>query len=201
MNRPVKIIVVGGNAAGPAAVAKAKRINPNADVLLFEASEFVSIGTCEMPYVLSGDIEDYRKIIFYSPTSFQEEKGVKVYVKHFVQEIDPKKKIVIVKDLVEDKIINHEYDRLILATGSKAKTLPGFDTQLQNVFVLKNINDLIQIDKYIKEQKVRRAIIIGSGFIGLETAEALVNRNIKVKIIDKESRPLPAADIEFSDGY
>ena len=66
MNRPVKIIVVGGNAAGPAAAAKAKRVNPNADVLLFEASEFISTGTCEMPYVLSGDIEDYRKIIFHS---------------------------------------------------------------------------------------------------------------------------------------
>jgi NADPH-dependent 2,4-dienoyl-CoA reductase/sulfur reductase-like enzyme len=199
MNRPVKIIVVGGNAAGPAAAAKAKRVNPNADVLLFEASEFISTGTCEMPYVLSGDIEDYRKIIFHSPTSFQEEKSVKVYVKHFVQEIDLKKKIIIVKDLIEDKITPYEYDRLILTTGSKAKTLPGFDTQLQNIFVLKNITDLVQIDKYIKEQKVERAIIIGSGFIGLESAEALTKRNIKVKIIDKESRPLPATDFEFSD--
>ena len=62
MINPKRIIVVGGNAAGPAAAAKAKRFNPSADVLLFEASEFISTGTCEMPYVLSGDIEDYRKI-------------------------------------------------------------------------------------------------------------------------------------------
>ena len=73
MKRPVKIIVVGGNAAGPAAAAKAKRFNPNADVILFEASEFISSGTCEMPYVLSNQIEDYRKLLFFSPASFENE--------------------------------------------------------------------------------------------------------------------------------
>lgn len=199
MKRPVKIIVVGGNAAGPAAAAKAKRYNPNADVLLFEASEFISTGTCEMPYVLSGEINDYRKIVFFSPSSFQEEKGVKVFVKHFVQEIDAKKKQIIVKDLIEDKILEQDYDRLILATGSKAKTLPGFDTQLKNVFTLKNINDLIRLDEFIEDEQVSNAIIIGSGYIGLEAAEALVKRNIQVKVIERESKPHPGADNEFSD--
>ncbi len=199
MKRPVKIIVVGGNAAGPAAAAKAKRYNPNADVLLFEASEFISTGTCEMPYVLSGDIDDYRKIVFFSPDSFQKEKGVKVFVKHFVQEIDAKKKHIIVKDLTDDKIIEQDYDRLILATGSKAKTFPGFDTQLKNVFTLKNINDLIRLDQYLKANQVKTSVIIGSGYIGLEAGEALVKRNISVTIIEKESKPLPGADKEFSD--
>ena len=199
MKRPIKIIVVGGNAAGPAAAAKAKRVNPYADVLLFEASEFISTGTCEMPYVLSGEITDVDKIIFYSPASFQQEKGVKVFVKHFVKEINLKKKVIVVHNLIEDKIFEEEYDRLILATGSKAKSLPGFDTQLRNVFTLKNINDLIKIDEYLKTSKVKDAIIIGSGFIGLETAEALVKRNIKVKLIESESRPLPSSDKEFSE--
>ena len=91
MKRHLRIIVIGGNAAGPAAAAKAKRFNPNADVLLIEANEFISTGTCEMPYVLSGEIDDYQKIIFFSPASFQEEKGVKVYIKHLVETIDKKK--------------------------------------------------------------------------------------------------------------
>ena len=181
MKRPVKIIVVGGNAAGPAAAAKAKRYNPNADVLLFEATEFISTGTCEMPYVLSGEIDDYRQIIFFSPSSFQKEKGVKVFVKHFVQEIDTKRKVIVVKDLTEDKVIEHDYDRLILATGSKAKTLPGFGTQLKNIFTLKNINDLIRLDKYIKENQVKTSIIIGSGYIGLEAAEALNKKKYSSK--------------------
>jgi NADPH-dependent 2,4-dienoyl-CoA reductase/sulfur reductase-like enzyme len=199
MKRPVKIIVVGGNAAGPAAAAKAKRFNPNSEVLLFEASEFISTGTCEMPYVLSGEIEDYRKIIFYSPSSFQEEKGVKVFVNHFVEGIDTKKKVIIVKDLSENKVIECGYDRLILATGSKAKSLPGFDTDLKNIFTLKNINDLIRVDDYIKKNSVKNAVIIGSGFIGLESAEAFKKRNANVLIFEKTLRPLALTDAEFSE--
>jgi NADPH-dependent 2,4-dienoyl-CoA reductase/sulfur reductase-like enzyme len=199
MKRPVRIIVIGGNAAGPAAAAKAKRFNPNADVILFEASEFISSGTCEMPYVLSGEIDDYRKIIFFSPASFQEEKGVKVYIKHFVEEIDTKSKQVIVKDLIEDKMLNYDYDKLILTTGSKAKTLPGFDTQLKNVFTLKNINDLICINEFISKEKVLEAIVIGSGYIGLEAVESLHERKINVHVIEKESGPLPGVDEEFGN--
>ena len=199
MKRQIKIIIVGGNAAGPAAAAKAKRYNPNADVLLFEANEFISTGTCEMPYVLSGEIDDYSKIVFYSPSSFQEQKGVKVLVNHFVQEINTKTKIIIVKDLDENKIVEYDYDRLILATGSKSKTIPGFDTQLKNIFTLKNINDLIRLNDYIQKKQVKSAVIVGSGFLGLEAAESLVKRNIKVKIIEREASPLPNADKEFSD--
>ncbi|MGB5288117.1 MAG: FAD-dependent oxidoreductase, partial [Ignavibacteriaceae bacterium] len=168
MKRPIIIIVIGGNAAGPAAAAKAKRFNPNSDVLLFEASEFISTGTCEMPYVLSGEIDDYRKIVFFSPSSFQNEKGVKVFVKHFVEEIDTKKKQVTVKNLMENKILNYDYDKLILTTGSKAKTLTGFDTQLKNVFTLKNINDFRRINDFVSDGRVSKAIVIGSGYIGLE---------------------------------
>jgi len=124
MKRPVKIIVVGGNAAGPAAAARAKRFNPNAEVILYEGNEFISTGTCEMPYVLSGEIENINKIVYFNPSTFQREKNVKVFIKHFVEEIDTKKKIIIVKDLIENKIIKQDYDKLILCTGSKAKTLP-----------------------------------------------------------------------------
>jgi NADPH-dependent 2,4-dienoyl-CoA reductase/sulfur reductase-like enzyme len=146
-------------------------------------------GTCEMPYVLSGEIDDYRKIVFFIPESFLIEKGVKVFVKHFVQEIDTKKKQIIVKDLTEDKILEQDYERLILATGSRAKTLPGFDTQLKNVFTLKNINDLIRLDEYLKENQVKTSVIIGSSYIGLEAAEALIKRNIQVKAIERENKP------------
>ncbi|MEI7502714.1 MAG: hypothetical protein WCJ61_05475 [Paludibacter sp.] len=70
---PKNIIIAGGNAAGPSAAAKAKRIDPNANVILFEAGRFISTGTCEIPYVLSNEIEDYKKIVFYSPESFEKD--------------------------------------------------------------------------------------------------------------------------------
>jgi NADPH-dependent 2,4-dienoyl-CoA reductase/sulfur reductase-like enzyme len=199
MKRSVRIIVVGGNAAGPAAAAKAKRFNPGADVILFEASEFISTGTCEMPYVLSGEINDSRKIVFFSPSSFENEKGVKVFIKHFVEEIDAINKKVVVRDLLPDQLKEYDYDRLILATGSKAKTLPGFDTQLKNIFTLKNINDLLDINDLISKENISKALVIGSGYVGLEVVESLNKRNISVQLIEKESKPLPGADKEFGD--
>lgn len=199
MQRPVKIIVVGGNAAGPAAAAKAKRFNPNAEVILYEGSEFISTGTCEMPYVLSGDIENVDKIIFYNPSTFQREKNVKVFVKHFVEEIDTKRKILVIRDLIENKIFEQDYDRLILCIGSRAKTIPGFDLDLKNVFTLKNIDDLSRIINYLKDNEVKNSVVIGSGYIGLEAAEALTKRGIKVSIVEKEKLPMPNSDPEFSN--
>jgi NADPH-dependent 2,4-dienoyl-CoA reductase/sulfur reductase-like enzyme len=199
MKRRIKIIVVGGNAAGPAAAAKAKRYNPGAEVILYEGSGFISTGTCEMPYVLSGDVENPDKIIYFNPSGFQREKNVKVFVNHFVEEIDTKRQIVVVRDLIEDKVIEQDYDRLILCTGSKAKTLPGFDLYLKNVFTLKNVKDLSQINSYLKENHIKNSIVIGSGYIGLEAAEALVKRDVEVTIFEKELRPMPNAESEFSD--
>ncbi len=83
MIKPKKILVIGGNAAGPAAAAKAKRVNPEAEVTMFEASSFISTGTCELPYVLSGEIDSYKKLVFYDEESFKKEKGVNVFNKTF----------------------------------------------------------------------------------------------------------------------
>jgi len=199
MKTHVKIVIVGGNAAGPAAAAKAKRFNPNAEVILYEAGEFISTGTCEMPYVITNDIESSDKLIFHTPSSFLEEKGVQVYIKHFVEEIDTKRKCIIVNDMVENKTKEVDYNRLILATGSKAKTIPGFNTSFKNVFTFKDINDLNNINDFIKTNSVQNAVVFGSGYLGIETAEVLRIKKINVKLLEKETHPMPSADIEFSN--
>lgn len=199
MKRPVKILVVGGNAAGPAAAAKAKRYNPNANVILFEAGNFISTGTCEIPYVLSGDISNYDDIVYYSAVSFLNKKGVRVFVNHFVEQIDRKLKTIIVRDLQSDTISEFQYDSLILTTGSQSKTLNGFSKELKNVFHLKNIDDLIKVKSYLKNNSVQTAIVIGSGYIGLEAAEAMCKNKVEVTLIEKESLPLPFAEYEISN--
>jgi NADPH-dependent 2,4-dienoyl-CoA reductase/sulfur reductase-like enzyme len=195
---PVKIIVVGGNSAGPAAAAKAKRVNPAAVVNLFEAEQFISTGTCEMPYVLSGEIKDFEDVIFYNPESFLSKKGAQVFVRHRVEEIDRKAKTITVTDLQNDKLIEYKYDTLILCTGSYVKMVPGFSNDFKNVFKLKSIDDLIHLEKYLKKNSVTKATIIGSGYIGLEASEALHKRNISTTIIEKEALPLPSAEVEIS---
>ena len=196
---PKRILVIGGNAAGPAAAAKAKRVNPNADIILFEAGNFISTGTCEMPYVLSGDIKNYEELIYFSAQSFEQKKNVKVFTNHFVEEIDKKAKEIKVHDLVQQEIKTFSYDTLILTTGSKAKTLPQFPTYLKNVFTLKNINDLISIKNYIKTENVKQAFVIGSGYIGIEVTEVLIKTGIAVSIVEKEKLPMPNAETEISE--
>jgi NADPH-dependent 2,4-dienoyl-CoA reductase/sulfur reductase-like enzyme len=195
--RNKNIIVVGGNAAGPAAAAKAKRSDPSANVILFEASEFISTGTCEMPYVLSGEIQDYKKIIFYDKERFKSEKGVTVYTKHFVESVDRKNKMISVLNKNDSNHYRFPYDKLILTTGSLAKKLPELNKYYSNVFVLKNVENLISIQKFLNANKPKRVIIIGSGYIGLEVAEALHSLGLKVYLIEKNNLPLPDSEFEI----
>ncbi len=191
-----KIIIVGGNAAGPSAAAKAKRVNPQAEVLMFESSEYISTGTCELPYVLSGIIESPDKIVFYDSDKFRDEKGVNVHTNAFVESIDRRNKRISVSYKNGNKK-EFEYDKLILSTGAVAKKLPIFHDEYENVFNLKNVADLKKLKIFIQSDKVKTAAIIGSGYIGIETAEALSNLNINVTIVEQADLPLNTSEIEI----
>lgn len=198
-NKNSKIIVVGGNAAGPSAAAKAKRTNPDAEVIMFEAEEYISTGTCEMPYVIAGDIESYEKIVFFDEESFKEKKGVKVYTKHRVENIDRRNKSITVLDNVGGRKYNFEYDKLILATGATCKRLPQITPFPDNMFTLKTVANLKHIEEYIDEHKPERALVIGGGYIGIEAAEGLLRRGLDVTVIEQADTPMNTADNEVRE--
>ena len=191
------ILVVGGNAAGPAAAAKAKRINPEAKVILIEAGEHISTGTCELPYILSEEIDDYNKIVFYTAESFEAEKNVKVYTQHLVEHVDRKAKSISITNLKNKNSFNLQYDSLILTTGSKANKINNLDSNLSNVFYLKTVSNLIKIEEFKKSNKIENVLIIGAGYIGLEVAESFVKIGSKVRIIEKSSLPMAGASKEI----
>lgn len=190
------IIVVGGNAAGPAAAAKAKRTAPDASVIMLEAGDFISTGTCELPYLLSGEIKNYEEIVFFNSESFEKEKGVKVLTSHLVEKIDRSKRIVFVKNQKTGHKFEQEYDKLILCTGSTAKSIPALTKNLSNVFTLKSVTDLISIKAYIEKNNVRDILIIGAGYVGLETADALKSLGYSITILEKEKLPMPGVEDE-----
>jgi NADPH-dependent 2,4-dienoyl-CoA reductase/sulfur reductase-like enzyme len=196
-NRP-KIIVIGGNAAGPAAAAKAKRVNPGSEVLMIESGDFISTGTCEIPYVLSGEITDYQKIINFTSGEFSQNKGVSVYTNCEVISINRIKKIIRVYNRKTHKEFEEKYDSLVLATGSVPKKIPSFPEFTPNLFTLKNISDLINITRHVKSEKIESIAIIGSGYIGLEAADALHGSGMEVVIIEKDNLPLPHTEPEVS---
>ncbi len=196
MFKPAKIIVIGGNAAGPAAAAKAKRVNPGAEVLMFESGDFILTGTCEIPYVLSGEISGYKEIITLSPEEFTKKKGVKVFINCEVLSINRQKKLISAYNKKTHKEFEENYDSLVLATGSTPKQIQGFPEFAPNLFTLKNISDLIRISDYVQLKKIDSVVIIGSGYIGLEAADAFHYSGKEVTIIEKEKLPLPYTEPE-----
>ncbi|MDP3147773.1 MAG: FAD-dependent oxidoreductase [Ignavibacteria bacterium] len=191
------IVVIGGNAAGAAAAAKAKRINPDATVILFEQSKYISTGTCELPYVLSGEIDNPQNVIFFDEQRFFDEKKVYVYANHQVVEINPRGKWIVVNSLKEKKLNQFNYDKLILATGAKVKRMSQLSSELVNVSSLKSVEDVIRIREIIKTAKQKKACVVGSGYIGLETAESLTQLGFEVYLVEQAAEPFPSADKEI----
>ncbi len=192
---PRRILVIGGLAAGPSAASKAKRTNPESEVVLFEQGEHISYGICEIPYALAGEAPSER-LISYTPQRLREEKGVEVRVLHRVEEIRPTKRTIVVRDLTNGGVSEERFDRLIVATGSRPKTLgvPGEDAR--NVFTIKSLSGAFALEKFLAEEKPRKAVIIGGGYIGMEMADALRSRGLNVTLVHLYSLPMHGLERE-----
>lgn len=191
-----KILVVGGLAAGPGAASKAKRVNPDAEVTLFEQGEHISYGICEIPYFIGGAVKDPGKLVSYSPEKLEKEKGVKVRTFHAVEKIQPVKKMITVRDLQKGKLVEYEYDRLVLATGSKVRGLGLSGEHGRNVFHVKSLDDGYGIKKMIESEHPRKAVILGGGYVGMEMAEALVSCGIETTVLHRWELPMSRLELE-----
>ncbi len=191
-----RIVIIGGVAAGPSAAAKAKRINPDADVVLYEAGEHVSYGVCEIPYYISGEVVDAGNLEVFTPERLQQEKGVLVKTQHLVQEIAPSKREIKIKSLVDGSTLTETYDKLVIATGNKSRLLNLEGENARNVFHIKTLAGAHHLYKYIKEENPRSATIIGAGFIGLEMADALQKRGMDITVVHRSAVPLAVVSTE-----
>lgn len=193
------IIVIGGIAAGPSAAAKAARTNPHAEVILFEQSETVSYGVCEIPYLIGGEIENETKLVLFSPEKLASEKNISVKILHRVEKIIPNKRKIIVRDLNANTLKEFQYDRLIIATGAVPKKLNIEGENARNVFYVRSRAETLALMNFLKTENPKKAVIIGGGFIGLEMAEALRKRNLEVTILHNDNLPLDNFEIETSE--
>ena len=185
-----KIVIVGGVAGGMSAAAKAKRVNPELDITVYEKSGFISYGACGMPYVIGGDIESLEKLLARTPAEMAEQ-GVAVRVRHEVVTIDPDNKTLTVKNLEMGESFSDSYDALVLATGALAvrPELPGID--LGGVHVLRTLEDAAAIQETIRAG-AKEAVILGGSYIGLELAEALVKAGLSVQVLEQQPSLLGA---------
>ncbi len=179
-----KIVIVGGVAAGATAAAKARRISPDAKIVMLEAGPDISFANCGLPYYIAGDIKSRSKLILQSPESFNDQYGVEVHTHTIVSSIERKEHLVKTIDSRSGENKTFEYTKLILAQGGRpiTPTLPG--ANYNHVFTLWTLEDMDKITYHLEEKNPKNAVVVGGGFIGLEMVEALVKRGLNVNVVE-----------------
>ncbi|MBX8466227.1 FAD-dependent oxidoreductase [Deinococcus sp. RIT780] len=178
----MRIVVVGGVAAGMSAASRAQRFNPQAQVVVFERGEYVSYGACGLPYVIGGEVDSFGDLIARTPGQMRA-RGIGVRVRHEVTGVDARAGTVTVLDRESGRTVSEPFDRLLLATGVSPVRPDWAHTDLEGVHVLRDIPDGEALEASVRG--ARRACIVGGGYIGLELAEALRARGLSVVLLER----------------
>lgn len=195
----MKIIIIGAQAAGASAAAKAKRINPEATIRIYEKSDIVSFGACGLPYFIGDHFSDANEMISRPPQQFEKD-GIDIKILHEVVAIDTLSKKLKIKDLTNGHCFEDTYDKLLLAVGASPIIPPFSNDKLKNIFTLRDIYDGQAIKKTLNDAQVNNIIVVGAGYIGLELVESLVALNKKVNLIQLDDRVLvDAFDAQITD--
>lgn len=196
----MKVLIIGGVAAGTKTAAKVKREDPMAQVTLVTKSADVSYAGCGLPYYVGDVIHDKTSLIVNTPQSFSELTGVEVVTLTEAVAVDRAGKSVTVKNVVSGEMSAYAYDKLVIATGASPVTPPVEGVDLEGVYYMRTPADAIAVREKVDSGKVKRAVVVGAGFIGLEVAENLAARGIMVSVIDMAPQILPGFDPEMA-GY
>jgi CoA-disulfide reductase len=195
----VKVVVIGAVAGGSTVASQIRRVLPNADITLIGLEKKIGYGTCGLPYVIGGLIEDETKVGGPSPDKFGEKRDISILTRHEAMSINRKTKTVEVQNLETDEVFTHEYDKLILSTGGKSRVPEIKGLGKLPLITLKSYTDMESIQKFIEQKKPKSCAIIGGGFIGIELAENFSRLGIKTAIIERNDRVMKAMDKELSD--
>lgn len=191
----MKIVIVGGVAAGAKAAAKSRRLLPDAEIDIYTQDTHVSYSACGLPYYIEGNFEDYRALLVRSPEEFAK-SGINVHLKHKVSKILPKTKQVLVENLDSPECSLVSYDKLILAIGARPFIPNIKHIALNNVFTLRTIEDGIAIRQ--KVESSQKAVIIGGGYIGIELLESCVKQGLHTTLIERNDSIMPMFDSDMS---
>lgn len=192
----MKYIIIGGVAGGATAAARIRRNTEKAEIILFEKGEYISYANCGLPYYIGGVIEDREHLFVQTPESFGKRFNIDIRTRSEVTAIDVKKKEVTVRS--SGKTYTESYDKLLLSPGASPvrPPLPGIDTE--GIFTLRNVNDTDRIKSYMQQQAVKRAVIVGGGFIGLEMAENLHHSGIEVSVVEMANQVMGPIDYSMA---
>lgn len=194
----MRIVIIGAVAAGTSAAAKARRNDDFAEIIIYEKDKDISYSGCGLPYYIGGDVEDINELTPRDVKFFKDKYDIDVRIQHEVISIDPDKKTLVVKNCLTNDTFEDFYDKLVLATGASPfiPRIEGIDKK--HVFFLRNVENARNIKAFIEEYKPTKAVIAGTGFIGFEVLESLVNYSMDVTIVEVADKITPNLDNDMS---
>jgi NADPH-dependent 2,4-dienoyl-CoA reductase/sulfur reductase-like enzyme len=188
-------VVIGGVAAGMSAASRARRRNPDLEIIVLEKGQHVSYGACGLPYYISGQVGDWNDLVVYNAEYFREKRSIDVRLGHEATQIEPGRKLVHALRPGSQPVAI-PYDKLLIATGAApALNIPGAD--LPGVFTCSDLEGTIRLREFLEQKKPKNAVVAGSGYIGLEVADALTRRGIEVTLMGRAEHILEGFEPEI----
>jgi NADPH-dependent 2,4-dienoyl-CoA reductase/sulfur reductase-like enzyme/rhodanese-related sulfurtransferase len=194
----MKYIIIGAVAGGASTAARLRRMDEHAEIVIFEKGEYISYANCGLPYYIGNVIKDRNKLFVQTAASFHQRFNIDVRVQTEVIAIDPQKKSITAKDQITGEVYEEEYDKLVLSPGAEPIRPPLPGITLEGIFTLRNVHDTDYIKSYVTQKNVKKAVVIGAGFIGLEMAESLHGLGLQVAIIEMGKQILAPLDFPLS---
>ena len=194
----MKVVIIGGVAGGATAAARLRRLDEKAEITIFERSGYISYANCGLPYYVGGVIQNKKELTLQSPEGFRNRFRIRVNVHHEATEIHPDRKTVTVRNLDSGETFEESYDKLILSPGAQPvrPKLPGIDSK--RIYTLRTVEDTFRIREAVENGKLKSAVVVGGGFIGVETAENLREMGLQVSLIQRSNHILPPVDYDIA---
>lgn len=194
----MKVIIIGAVAAGMSAAAKLKRIKPDYEVIVYEKTDIVSFGACGLPYYVGGFFQDSNMMIAREKSKFIE-SGIDLRTFKEIIDVNTDSKTLTIKDSLTEEIFTDKYDKLMIATGASS-IMPSLDKPYENLTTLKDMNDGLKLRELMNKEENNNIVILGAGFIGIETIEAAKKLNKNIHLVGRSNRVLNKVfDKEITD--
>lgn len=194
-----KILIVGGVAGGASVAARVRRLDENAEVIMFDRGPHVSFSNCSLPYHLSGIVEDSESLVLMNPEIFKSRYNIDARIHSEVVKINRDEKTIIVRNLTSNEEYEEAYDKLVLSPGAspiRPAQIEGINRD--NVFTVRNVADIDQLNRYLIDRKVKDVAVIGGGFIGVEVAENLRLAEYNVSLVEFADQIMTAFDYDMA---
>ena len=196
--RSLKVVIVGGVAGGATAAARLRRLSESAEIVVFERGEHISFANCGLPYHVGGIIEDRAKLLLMTPARMAERFRIDVRVRHEVLRIHRAEREVEVRNLQTGEVSLEPYDHLVLSTGAAPIRPPLPGIELPPILTLRNLADMDAIIAQAAQHPKGHAVVVGGGFIGLELADNLRHRGLRVTLVEMGDQVMPPLDRELA---